>query len=132
MPDNFEEAGRPSMPRSFRHFRPGDHSGVHTVVVGNPDKMRGAGDLPVRTYVEALYGRTHYVVPKGKTFRETYREILSEFRRNFKWYPNIVINAMAGVASVFKHPVHTAVDTRRYNPANVSHIAESLVKGKRL
>lgn len=132
MPDNYEEAGRPSMPRSFRHFRPGGPPGVHTVVVGNPDTMRGAGDLPVRTYVEARYGRTYYEVPKEKTFGETYREVLSAFRRDFKWYPSIVIKAMAGVASVFKHPVHTAINTRRYNPANVSNIAESLVKGKRI
>ena len=128
MPDNFEEAGRPSMPRSFRHFRPGVHSGVHTVIVGNPDMMRGAGDPEVRYFAKPQYGRTYYEVPKEKTFRETYREILSEFRRNLKWFPNIVINAMAGVASVFKHPVHTAVDNRRYNSANVSEIAKSLMK----
>ena len=132
MPDNYEEAGRPSMPRSFRHFRPGDHSGVHTVVVGNPDMMRGAGDLPVRTYVEAKYRRSNYEVPPKKTFRETYREVLSAFRRDLKWYPNIVIKAMAGVASVFKHPVHTAVDTRRYNPANVGDIAKSLMKKNKI
>ena len=131
MPDNYEEAGRPSMPRSFRHFRPGDRSEIHTVILGNRNKLKGARDLAVKTCVEKEYGRTYYEVPKEKTFRETYREILSEFRRNLKWFPNIVINAMAGVASVFKHPVHTAVDTRRYNPANVSHIAGSLVKGKR-
>lgn len=132
MPDNYEEAGRPSMPRSFRHFRPGDHSGVHTVVVSNPDMMRGAVDPAVRYFARPEYGRTYYEVPKEKTFRETYREILSEFRRNFKWYPNIVINAMAGVASVLKHPVHTAVDNRRYNSANVSSIAKDLMKKKKL
>lgn len=131
MPDDYAGPGRPSMPRSFHSFRPGGHPGVHTVVVSNPDMMRGAGDPAVRYFARPEYGRTYYEVPKEKTFGETYREILSEFRRNLKWYPNIVINAMAGVAAVFKHPVHTAADTRRYNPVNVSNIAKSLMKMNR-
>jgi len=129
IPDELEGGFMPGGPGGMRP--PGvssvDMDIMRNIRLKNTDSI-GSRVIPRQVVPKSGESQGYQTTKKERTIGETYQMRKKEIREKHRTWPTLFVKLVAGISSIVVHPLRNSVENVKYDPKQVTNIAEKMNK----